>query len=98
MTQEQAIYKSSMACSGDRFDERWQKVEEGETVHGMVWMCTHPSLVRLNVQDGGYFVSVVKASVKVDESDEEMQNGDGSECDEYQDEKELMELFTGVVG
>ena len=87
-----------MAWSGNRFEERWQKVEEGESVHGMVLMCTHPSLERVNLQDGGSRVSVVKASVKLDDADEEMQNGDGSECDEFQEEKELMELFTGVVG
>src|SRR5271170_5732700 len=72
MTQEQAIYRSSMAWSGNRFEERWQKVEEGESVHGMVLMCTHPSLERVNLQDGGSRVSVVKASVKLDDADEEM--------------------------
>jgi hypothetical protein len=96
MTQEQAIYRCFMAVSGQTFQEAWQKVAEGERVGGMVLMCTHPTLCRVNLQDGGGYMSIVKASVKLEDPVEEKQNGD--ECDELQDEKEFAELLRGVVG
>ena len=97
MTQEQAIYRCFMADSGETFVEGWQKVAEGERVGGMVLMCTHPTLCRVNLQNRALdYVSVVKASVKLEDQDKEKQNGD--ECDEVQDEKEFAELLRGVVG
>ena len=86
-----------MADSGETFVEGWQKVAEGERVGGMVLMCTHPTLCRVNLQNRALdYVSVVKASVKLEDQDKEKQNGD--ECDEVQDEKEFAELLRGVVG